>query len=144
VSNVKPKATGLRCPSGRPEFEDSKVFGVVTGVDRPVVNYLPRPVDQADLGIELPPDVNPAQVFRFTCACAESKCRHFDGSECTLGDRIVRLLPSVTDALPKCSIRGQCRWFRERGRAICLRCPGIVSHDDQPADLVIQAAMPPT
>ena len=98
---VKSKETGLRCPSGRPEFEDSKVFGVVTGVERPVVSYLQRPADQAELGIDLPPGIDPAQVFRFTCACAESKCRHFDGAECTLGDRIVRLLPTITEALPK-------------------------------------------
>jgi len=41
------------------------------------------------------------------------------------------MLPEVVDHLPACNIRPDCRWFRQEGRAACVRCPQIVTgtHD---------------
>jgi hypothetical protein len=33
----------------------------------------------------------------------------------------------VVDQLPACNIRAECRWFRQEGRAACLRCPQIMT-----------------
>jgi len=131
------------CPSAPHDSEDSLVFGVVTGVDQTSVTYLSEPVPESALGVVLPDGVEPTQVFRFTAKCAEHKCRHFQDCKCTLGDRIVKMLPTVSESLPKCSIRGHCRWFRERGRAACLRCPGIVSHETRVSDQIAEVSTPP-
>jgi hypothetical protein len=37
------------------------------------------------------------------------------------------MLPEVVDSLPACNICRDCRWFRQEGRAACMRCPQIVT-----------------
>ncbi len=68
---------------------------------------------------------------------------HFDGTRCQLAVRIAKLLPEVVDSLPACNIRSDCRWFRQEGRAACLRCPQIVTGNAE-ADEILQrvAGMP--
>ena len=68
-----------------------------------------------------------SQVFRLSARCEEKKCTHFDGSRCQLAVRIASMLPEVVDSLPACNIRPECRWFRQEGRAACLRCPQIMT-----------------
>ena len=68
-----------------------------------------------------------SQVFRLSARCEEKKCTHFDGSRCQLAVRIATMLPEAVDSLPACNIRPECRWFRQEGRAACLRCPQIVT-----------------
>src|SRR5215468_6657421 len=62
---------------------------------------------------------------------SEHKCPHFDGANCQLATRVVRILPAVVDRLPACVIRKECRWFSQEGEAACKRCPEIttVSYD---------------
>ena len=73
-------------------------------------------------------------MFRLAATCAEHKCPHFDGADCRLATRIVRLTPAVVDVLPPCLIRRECRWYSQEGGAACKRCPGIttVSYDVSP------------
>jgi hypothetical protein len=66
-------------------------------------------------------------VFRLSARREEKKCTHFEGHACQLAVRIAKMLPEVVDYLPACNIRPDCRWFRQEGRAACVRCPQIVT-----------------
>jgi hypothetical protein len=74
------------------------------------------------------------EVFRLAATCAEQKCPHFDGTDCRLATRVVRILPAVVDTLPPCIIRKECRWYSQEGAAACKRCPEIttVTYDLSP------------
>jgi len=67
------------------------------------------------------------RLFRFGARCDEAGCVHFDGSRCSLGERVNRGLQPVVDRLPTCLIRPRCRWFAEQGGDVCLRCPQVVT-----------------
>jgi hypothetical protein len=121
------------CPSAQPEMPGSVVFGVVEGtVEEPRLGYLdkPQPVTEELLALSGP--VKPAEVFRFAAPCAGSACRHFDGADCTLAKKTAHLLPQAVDRLPPCRLRPRCRWWRQEGRAACMRCPMIVTEDYRP------------
>lgn len=133
----------LICPSARPEMDGAVAFGVVGGTARePRVGYLsePRPVSDELLALAAP--VTPVEVFRFAAPCVECACRHFDGSNCRLAQRTVRLLPVVAERLPPCRVRANCRWWRQEGRAACLRCPQVVSENALPSAEARRAATP--
>jgi len=121
----------------------ARVFGIVTGTDAAQsVAWLERPIPVTP---ELPAktgDVEPQRIFRVTAACQESKCTHFDGTNCKLVRRIVNLLEPVVASLPPCSLRADCRWFTQEGRAACMRCPQVVTHSYEPSERVIEAASP--
>jgi hypothetical protein len=118
------------CPSAQPEMESSVVFGVVGGsVEEPRLAYLkePQPVTDEILGLSGP--VKPTEVFRFAAPCAGSGCKHFDGSDCTLAQRTVTMLPAAVNKIPPCRIRPRCRWWRQEGVAACMRCPVVVTEN---------------
>jgi hypothetical protein len=121
----------------------STVVGVVAGSpDEPRLAYLaePRPVTEELLALAGP--VPPTRIFRFGGACAGHGCQHFDGVDCQLVTRIVRLLPPVVDGLPACHLRPDCRWWQQEGKAACLRCPQIVTDVRNPSERLRQAAGP--
>jgi hypothetical protein len=131
----------LKCPSAQPGMGDVQVLGVVSrdGAE-PRVAYVDAtlPVSEELLAFAAPAPV--AQVFRLAARCEESKCTHFDGTNCQLAVRIAKLLPPVVDSLPACSIRPECRWFRQEGRAACLRCPQIVTGNFEADEQLQQVA----
>jgi hypothetical protein len=107
---------------------DIQVLGVISrDAEEPQLAYLdqPLPAEEETLALAAPLDVS--QVFRLSARCEEKKCTHFDGRDCQLAVRIARMLPEVVDYLPACNIRPDCRWFRQEGRAACVRCPQIVT-----------------
>jgi hypothetical protein len=111
---------------------DVRVLGVVSrDGDEPRIAYVDEAVAPTPEMLELAAPIAVSQVFRLSARCEESKCKHFDGSRCQLAVRIATMLPEVVDALPACNIRRECRWFRQEGRAACLRCPQIMTgiHD---------------
>jgi hypothetical protein len=118
----------LMCPSAQPGMGDVQVLGVVSrdGAE-PRIAYLDEAVTPTPEILELAAPLAPSQVFRLAARCEEKKCTHFDGSRCQLAVRIASMLPEVVDALPACNIRPECRWFRQEGRAACLRCPQIMT-----------------
>lgn len=132
------------CPSAQPHQCGARVFAVVeAGPDGARLGYLERPIDVSAEVLALAGPVAPTEVMRFAADCAESRCRHFRDDRCSLASRIVQLLPAVTDALPACRIRAECRWFREEGAAACARCPQIATETYGPSDEAIAAAEPP-
>jgi hypothetical protein len=135
-------ARPLLCPSAQPEMAGSRVLGVVAGqTDAPQVAYLNQALPVTDELLALAGSVKPTEIFRFSAPCEERACRHFDGSHCQLATRIVQILPAVTEALPACLIRPECRWYQQEGRAACQRCPQIVTQVYEPSDQMRKAAV---
>jgi hypothetical protein len=133
----------LMCPSAQPQMADAVILGVRSGVpDAPYVSYLERPLCVSDELLTLAEPVKPTEVFRFAARCEEQACRHFDGSDCKLATRIVQILPVAVESLPRCNIRVECRWFRQQGRAACLRCPQVITEVREPSEEFRRAAMP--
>ena len=118
----------LKCPSAQPGMGDVQVLGVISrDAEQPRLAYLDEPVAATPDLMALAAPGAVSEVFRLSARCEESKCTHFDGARCQLAVRIANLLPEVVDTLPACNIRRDCRWFRQEGRAACLRCPQIVT-----------------
>lgn len=118
----------LKCPSAQPGMGDVQVLGVVSRDEaEPRLAYLDQPVAVTDEMLAMAAPAAVSEVFRLSARCEESKCTHFDGTRCQLAVRIATMLPEVVDSLPTCNIRPECRWFRQEGRAACLRCPQVVT-----------------
>jgi hypothetical protein len=131
------------CPSARPESLDAVVFGVVGGtVAQPHVNYLKQSLPVTDELIAKASPVTPAEILRTAAPCATNGCMHFDGKDCRLAMRIVEKLPVVVEALPPCSIRGDCRWWQQEGKMACMRCPQVVTDNYNSSQLMREVATP--
>ena len=132
------------CPSAQPDPQGSALFGVVGGGpdDEGLVAYLREPQAVTPGLLALAGPLKPTTVFRFAAPCVESACAHFDGAACGLATRVVELLPAVVEVLPPCAIRRDCRWWRQEGRAACLRCPAIATEPPDASDALRRAAAP--
>ncbi|MCC5660980.1 nitrogen fixation protein [Nostoc sp. XA010] len=131
------------CPSARPESVDSVVFGVVGGtVAEPRVAYLKKPQPITDELIAKASPITPAEIFRTAAPCATKGCQHFDGQDCRLAMRIVEKLPPVAEELPPCSIRRDCRWWQQEGKAACMRCPQVITDNYNASELAVKVATP--
>lgn len=131
----------LKCPSAQPGMGDVQILGVVShDGDAPRLAYLDEPVAATPAILKLAAPVAVSEVFRLSARCEEKKCTHFDGARCQLAVRIAKLLPEAVDNLPACNIRRECRWFRQEGRAACLRCPQIVTGNPEADDRLREVA----
>jgi hypothetical protein len=119
----------ILCPSAQPDMTDAKVFGVQTGnpKDGLRVGYLTEAHPVTPEILAASGNVLPTQVLRVAAPCMGSGCKHFDGGRCQLAARVASMLDPVVSGLPPCAIRPTCRWFRQEGRAACIRCPQIVT-----------------
>lgn len=135
----------LQCPSAQPGMAGVRVLGVISrDGDKPALAYLDEPVAPTQEMLALAAPLPVANVFRLAARCEETKCMHFDGARCQLAVRIAKMLPEVVDSLPACTIRPQCRWFRQEGRAACLRCPQIVTGTYEADDVLQKVAGVPS
>jgi hypothetical protein len=108
---------------------DPQVLGVASGdASGARIAYLNQYVAATPELLAQAAPARPDDVFRLAAKCEQSKCTHFDGDRCQLAVRIVAMLPEVTEHLPPCAIRPDCRWYEQEARAACLRCPQIVTH----------------
>jgi hypothetical protein len=131
------------CPSARPALDKSIAFGVIGGtVEEPHVTYLKQPLPITDDLIAASAPVTLAEVLRSAAPCAAKGCQHFDGANCRLAMRIVEQLPAVTETLPPCAIRRDCRWWQQEGRAACMRCPQVVTDNYLASEQMRQVAAP--
>jgi hypothetical protein len=119
------------CPSAHPGMENCRVLGVVLENElqelesTPRIVYLNELLPATDHVLALSAPLKPTEVYRLSATCAEHKCPHFDGADCRLATRIVKILPAAVDTLPTCMIRRDCRWYSQEGAAACYRCPEI-------------------
>ncbi|MEH1764918.1 MAG: nitrogen fixation protein [Nostoc sp.] len=129
------------CPSARPESVDSFIFGIVSGtVTEPRVTYLKQPLPITNELIAKASPITPTEIFRMATACAAKACLHFDGQDCRLAKQIAEKLPAVTEELPPCSIRRDCRWWQQEGKAACMRCPQVITDNYNPSEVAIQVS----
>ncbi len=116
------------CPSAQPGMDGCRILGVVEhDGDRPIVSYLNEHVPATPPVLALAAPLKPTEVFRLAATCAERQCPHFDGADCRLATRVVRLMPAVVETLPPCLIRKVCRWYAQERGAACRRCPGVTT-----------------
>ena len=138
----------LMCPSAQPGMGGAQVLGVISRDEtEPRLEYLDEALPATPDILQLAAPAEVSQVFRLAARCEEKKCTHFDGARCQLAVRIAAMLPEVVDALPACNIRHDCRWFRQEGRAACLRCPQIVTGNPEADERLKEVAgmpEPPT
>ena len=134
----------LMCPSAPPDMEDSVVLGVLEDTpDGQRLTWIEKPQPVTTQLLSLTREVDPRNVFRFAARCEEKRCIHFDGKDCQLATRIVQILPRAVEALPACSIRAECRWYQQEGKAACFRCPQVITHLENPSAQMLVAATPP-
>lgn len=129
----------LMCPSAQPDMEDGLVLGVIEGQR---LAWLEKPQPVTSQLLALTREVDPRNIFRFAAPCEERRCVHFDGQDCRLATRIVRILPRAVEVLPPCSIRPDCRWYQQEGKAACLRCPEVITHIENASAEMIRVATP--
>ena len=142
MENTAAEKTTL-CPSARPESEGSIVFGIISGtVAEPRVAYLKQPQPVTDELIAKASPITPAEIFRTAAPCATKGCQHFDGQDCRLATRIVEGFAAVAEELPPCSIRRDCRWWQQEGKAACMRCPQLITDNYNASELTVKVAMP--
>lgn len=129
------------CPSARAESVNSMVFGIISGTSaEPRVTYLKQPQPITEELIAKVSPVTPTEVFRMTTPCVHEACLHFDGQDCRLAKQIAEKLPAVTEELPACSIRRDCRWWKQEGKAACMRCPQVITDVYNPSQLAVTVA----
>ena len=131
------------CPSAQPNTNEALAIGVIDHCgETPEVTYLERPLRVSGDLLSMSGPLRPTEIFRFAASCQTSACAHWTGSKCKLVERVVKLLPEVSLALPKCHIRNQCRWFFQEGRSACARCPQVVTQNENPSSAMRKAAKP--
>ncbi|QIR37097.1 nitrogen fixation protein [Tolypothrix sp. PCC 7910] len=142
MENIAVDKTTL-CPSARPEPENSVVFGIISGtVAEPRVAYLKQSQVLTDELIAKASPITPGEIFRTAAPCAAKGCQHFDGQDCGLAMRVVEKLPAIAKDLPPCSIRRDCRWWKQEGKAACMRCSQVITDNYNASELAIEVATP--
>lgn len=145
MPGVTSRPSPTLCPSAQPEWESSVALGVIAGTaDEPLMDHFASPQPVTDHLLALSAPVTATEVFRFAAPCLCTGCVHFVDENCRLAKRIVKLLPRVTEKLPRCAIRLQCRWWQQEGKAACMRCPQVVTANYNPSSAMRLAADPTT
>jgi hypothetical protein len=77
----------------------------------------------------------PEQRFRFSSPCQQCACAQWADGRCRLPELLAALVPDdeLAEGLPRCAIRGQCRWFAQSGARACQICPVVSTRDAPPA-----------
>ncbi|HEX5543593.1 MAG TPA: hypothetical protein VFX60_18920 [Micromonospora sp.] len=122
---------GRMCPS-TPVSNSTVFLGMITPAGR--VAYVTPAVPTENVLDTLSADEagRPLEKgYRFAGPCVTSSCGYWTGDHCGLGAKVAASYREVTDpaddALPKCAIRRDCRWFAEQGRAACTPCSYIAT-----------------
>jgi hypothetical protein len=121
---------GALCPSVTAE-PGVILLGVVQADGR--VGYVSTPlrVDE-DFVRRVEAEGNPAKRYRFAGPCIEAGCAHWQAGGCDLPDAVADLIAEREDdeALPHCSIRSSCRWYRQSGQEACRSCALVLTDPD--------------
>jgi hypothetical protein len=131
------------CPSAQPDWDGAIALGIVGGTaEEPRLRVFGKPQAVTPELLRLAEPALPTEVFRFAAPCMETGCRHFGESRCHLAAKIVHKLNAVSEALPPCAIRAQCRWYGQEGAAACRRCPQVVTDNANASAPMREAADP--
>ena len=119
-----------RCPSA-PATDGALLIGVLTADGRVANLGTPLAVDAAFIETAKEHGA-PEQRFRFSSPCQKERCVHWKQHECGLIGELYTAASEAgedlaTPTLPRCAIRAQCRWWRQRGREAYAVCPLVVT-----------------
>jgi hypothetical protein len=110
------------------------ILGVIetTGSGETHVSYLERlaRVTDGTVAAYASGTLRPTSSFRFAAPCQQSGCQNWSGTNCRVGERLVQILSIVSQQLPDCQLRPVCRWFDQEGAQACLRCPSVITDQE--------------
>ena len=120
---------GKSCPSARAE-PGNLLIGVVGGDG--IVQPLPTRLE-IDAGFieQASKSGVPEARFRFGGRCIEGKCKQWTGNSCGVIEKVLtgmadqNIMP--VEHLPRCVIRGTCRWYSQRGADACRACVFVIT-----------------
>lgn len=117
------------CPSARAE-PGALLIGIV-GPDG-MVQTVPTRLEIDARFIEKASAVGPPEArFRFGGRCVEGQCRQWTGNSCGVIERVLTGMveqdTKPVDTLPRCAIRGTCRWYAQRQETACRACVYVVT-----------------
>jgi hypothetical protein len=71
----------------------------------------------------------PEKRFRFANNCVTTKCEQWQQGRCSVIDKVIDTLSpkEIPEELPKCSIRADCRWYKQCGGRACVVCPEVIT-----------------
>lgn len=117
------------CPSARAE-PGALLIGVVgaDGIVQPIPTRLEIDAEFVDLASKAGV---PEARFRFAGRCVEGKCKQWTGNSCGVIEKVLTGMVDQNVApaenLPRCAIRGSCRWYSQRGADACRACVYVVT-----------------
>lgn len=117
----------ILCPSSRCE-KGNILLGLVRGDG--TVGFLGEHMTLSDDFVEIARQGRrPERRFRFASTCAQGACRQWKDGRCGVIGEVLGAVPARrrTKRLPQCSIRPQCRWFRQEGEKACAVCPLVIT-----------------
>ena len=117
------------CPSARAE-PGALLIGVV-GEDGRVQPIPTRLEIDADFVERASENGIPEARFRFAGRCVEGGCAQWTGNSCGVIEKVLTGMAEQAvqpaESLPRCAIRGTCRWYSQRGQAACRACVFVVT-----------------
>lgn len=70
---------------------------------------------------------HPETTHRFADSCIEGDCQNWAADSCLVARKVAAIGSSFSSSLPECSIRRECRWFRQEGASACLGCSFVIT-----------------
>ena len=121
----------VECPSARCE-PGANLLGVVLPEGKIAHLAVRTPVDRVFVAIAEQGRA-PAKRFRFSSPCRRGDCRQWSQQRCSVIDTLLLDLgPADVEApVPRCSIRPDCRWFRQVGLKACRVCADVVTDNSE-------------
>jgi len=116
------------CPSGR-AAKGSVLIGVRQADGK--IAMLPQslPVTDELLQTTISNGHVPEQLFRFSHKCAKAGCARWNDGGCSVATLMQESINEFSgQPLPQCSIRPDCRWYKQAGEGVCRVCPSVISH----------------
>lgn len=71
---------------------------------------------------------SPEKRFRFSNKCMQGSCAQWSVNRCGIIDKLIETFGPRDEPseLPNCSIRAQCRWYKQHGGRACVVCPETI------------------
>lgn len=118
----------ISCPSA-PCAPGARLIGM-RGADGRIKNLRQSLEIDQDFIARASAQGQPEARMRFSSPCVEGKCSQWTGHKCGVIENVLARLADASpaaDKLPPCSIRGDCRWFKQRGAAACHACDLVIT-----------------
>lgn len=131
------------CPSSRCE-EGNILLGLVNAEGR--IDFISERVEVDAKFVEAAKEGRPPeQRFRFSSPCLKRGCEKWDGERCGVANILHERGPELlhaerTAALPRCSIRPDCRWHGEYGDSICFTCSWVITERGNRLEALVEQA----